>query len=219
MKLPSHHCARTHSSKDGTKEYVCTHCQRKSEPRIQHADLSLAEPPTANSKAAAGRARKEETANKKKEQESAKAEAAEAAKWEQGAKSKSKADEKAEKAVAAAAKKSELERLKKEEEESLPDAKTKAPKAGAKKEKGGFGSKQFFGSANKNAGPPGINDSWSSFSASNLDDAIAAMSLVSESSAKDKVGAKAGAIDVHPERRFKVSAVIALSDDVGARFC
>ncbi|CAO1637291.1 unnamed protein product [Parajaminaea phylloscopi] len=163
--------------------------------------------PKTSSKAAAGRARKEDNANKKKDQEAAKQEAAEAAKWEQGAKGKSKSDEKAEKAAAAAAKKAELDRLKKEEEDSIPDAKTKAPKAGARKEKGGFGSKQSFGSGGGGggSGPTSIDDAFTSFSASNLDDAIAAMTLVSESNAKDKVGAKAGAIDAHPERRFKAA--------------
>lgn len=55
------------------------------------------------------------------------------------------------------------------------------------------------------ATPSGLDDALTSFSASNLDDAISAMSLVTESSSKDKVGAKAGQIDQHPERRFKVS--------------
>lgn len=51
-----------------------------------HHRLRLPRQSAANSKAAAGRARKEENANSKKAEAAAKAEAAEAAKWEQGGK-------------------------------------------------------------------------------------------------------------------------------------
>lgn len=95
--------------------------------------------------------------------------------------------------------------MKKEEEDSVPDAKVKAPKAGQNKKNNAatsFGSKS---SGNSQPAGTGLDDAMSSFGASNIDDAIAAMSLATESNAKDKVGAKAGAIDAHPERRFKAA--------------
>ncbi|PWN29088.1 DUF1014-domain-containing protein [Jaminaea rosea] len=154
--------------------------------------------PKGNSKAAAGRARKEDAANAKAAAANAKAEEAEAAKWEQGAKGRSKADDKASKAAAAAAKKAELDRLKQEDEADLP--KTVKAKGGA------GGGKAAKSAPAKSAGPPsGLDDAIQSFSASNIDDAIGALSLTGESTAKDKVGAKAGMIDAHPERRFKAA--------------
>ncbi|CAO1637443.1 unnamed protein product [Sympodiomycopsis kandeliae] len=152
-------------------------------------------PPKTNSKAAAGRARKEENANNKKAADAAKAEAAESAKWEQGGKGRSKADDKADKAAAAAAKKAELERLKKEDDDATPDKKPKPPSKAGKKAP----------PPSKPAAGPGLDDALSSFSASNIDDALDALTLANESNAKDKVGSKAGAIDAHPERRFKAA--------------
>ena len=154
-------------------------------------------------KAKDAKTKKASTANNKKAAAAAKAEEAESAKWDQGAKGRSKADEKAEKAAAAAAKKAELDRLKREEEANTPDVKSKAPKAGDKKKGGAGGSGKATPVTKAPVG--GLDDALSSFSANNIDDAIAALDLTGESSARDKVGAKAGQIDAHPERRFKVS--------------
>ena len=145
-----------------------------------------------NPKAVAGRARKQEAADRKAAEKQAAAEAEEAAKWQQGAKGKSSADERAEKAAEKAKKKAELARLTEED-----DAKTPGKKSGPSKSKG----------AKPSAGPNDLDDidaQIASFSATNLDDALEAMSLVSEKSDKASRGAAAGAIEKHPERRFKV---------------
>ena len=152
--------------------------------------------PTANSKAAAGRAKKQDNADKKAADAAKKAEAAEAADWDQGAKGKSTADAKAEKAAEAARKKAERERLLAEEEASLPKPQKAAPKAGAKK------------AGKAPAGPPnsGIDDVVTSLSASNINDALDAMDFVAEkTSDKAAMGSKAAQIDSHPERRFKAA--------------
>lgn len=156
---------------------------------------------TANAKAVAGRARKAEAADKKSAEAAAKQQAAEDATWEKGAKGKSAADAKAEKAQEAARKKAEKERLLAEEEASLPSKPVKAPggKAGKKDPKGGaWGGKAPAG--------PGIDDAIASFNASNIDDALDALTLATEKTDKATVGSKAAALERHPERRFKVSA-------------
>ncbi|BGO92359.1 hypothetical protein NBRC10512v2_004632 [Rhodotorula toruloides] len=153
--------------------------------------------PKQNAKAVAGRARKEEAANAKAAKQAADNEAKEAEKWEKGAKGKSSKEDKAAAAEAARAKKAERERLLAEEEASLPSKPKAAPKAGAKK-----------------AAPPkapaipsfdsGLSDS-ASFSASGIDDALDALSLVNAKSDKASVGSQAAKIETHPERRFKAA--------------
>uniref|UniRef100_A0A0K3C958 DUF1014-domain-containing protein n=1 Tax=Rhodotorula toruloides TaxID=5286 RepID=A0A0K3C958_RHOTO len=153
--------------------------------------------PKQNAKAVAGRARKEEAANAKAAKQAADNEAKEAEKWEKGAKGKSAKEDKAAAAEAARAKKAERERLLAEEEASLPSKPKAAPKAGAKK-----------------AAPPkapaipsfdaGLSDS-ASFSASGIDDALDALSLVNAKSDKASVGSQAAKIETHPERRFKAA--------------
>ncbi|BGP71295.1 hypothetical protein NBRC10513v2_004664 [Rhodotorula toruloides] len=142
-------------------------------------------------------ARKEEAANAKAAKQAADNEAKEAEKWEKGAKGKSAKEDKAAAAEAARAKKAERERLLAEEEASLPSKPKAAPKAGAKK-----------------AAPPkapaipsfdaGLSDS-ASFSASGIDDALDALSLVNAKSDKASVGSQAAKIETHPERRFKAA--------------
>ncbi|KAN0062502.1 hypothetical protein ACQY0O_005033 [Thecaphora frezii] len=153
-------------------------------------------PKGGNAKKESGRAKKAENEQKKQATAAAKAEAAEAAEWEKGAKGKSAADVRAEKAAEAARKKAEKARLEAEDEANTPS--TNKGSGGAKK-----GKKDFKGPASK-AGPS-IDDAIASFSASNLDDALDAMSLVNEKSDKASRGAAAGQIERHPERRFKAA--------------
>ncbi|KAK0569770.1 hypothetical protein OC861_000607 [Tilletia horrida] len=157
-----------------------------------------------NSKAVAGRARKQEAEDKKKEAQNQKKEDEEAAKWEKGAKGKSAADAKAEKAAEAARKKAELERLKKEDEEALPkgpsEGKVKLSAQAAKRD-----NKANFKSIKTASSAGGIDSALESFSADNIDDALDAMSLVTEKTDAASRGSKAADIERHPERRFKAA--------------
>ncbi|CEH18377.1 Uncharacterized conserved protein [Ceraceosorus bombacis] len=144
-----------------------------------------------------GAAKKAEAAASKESDKAAAAEAAEAATWEKGAKGKGASESKAEKAAEAARKKAEREKLLAEEEASLPSKPVKKAGGGAKKDQ-----------PKKPSQPPpgtGLDEAISSFSASNIDDALEAMSLATERTDKAAVGAKAGAIERHPERRFKAA--------------
>ncbi|EPQ31218.1 uncharacterized protein PFL1_01405 [Pseudozyma flocculosa PF-1] len=148
-----------------------------------------------NAKKESGRAKKAENESKKQAEAAAKAEAAEAAQWEKGGKGKSAADLKAEKAAEAARKKAEKAALEAEDEANTPSTNKGSGKKGAKKPpavKGG-------------AAGPGIDDAIASFTASNLDDALDAMTLVNEKSDSASRGAAAGQIERHPERRFKAA--------------
>lgn len=148
-----------------------------------------------NAKKESGRAKKAANEDKKAAEAAARAEAAEAAAWEDSSKGKSAAEKKAEKAAEAARKAEEKKRLEAEDEASLP---TTTPKSANK----GKGAPKK--SALKSGAPTGL-DSVPSFTASNLDDALDAMSLVNERSDGASKGAAAGAIERHPERRFKAA--------------
>ncbi|PWO00285.1 DUF1014-domain-containing protein [Tilletiopsis washingtonensis] len=151
--------------------------------------------PPKGGKAKGGAAQKAEAAASKAAAEAAAAEAAEAAAWDKGAKGKSAADAKAEKAAEAARKKAEKERLLAEEEASLPSKPLKKEsKKAVQKEKA-------------YVPPPGtgLDDAVKSFGADNIDDMIDAMSLATERTDKAAVGSKAGAIERHPERRYKAA--------------
>ncbi|POY73938.1 hypothetical protein BMF94_2980 [Rhodotorula taiwanensis] len=155
-------------------------------------------PPRANSKATAAKARKEEAADGKKAKAAAEQEEREAQEWSKGAKGKSAKEDKAAAAEAARAKKAERERLLAEEEASMPSKPKAAPKAGAKK----------AAPARAPAIPSfesGLSGEPSSFSASGIDDALDAMSLVTSKTDKASVGSQAAKIETHPERRFKAA--------------
>ncbi|TIB26373.1 hypothetical protein E3P89_00062 [Wallemia ichthyophaga] len=174
-------------------------------------------PKGGNAKKEGGRAKKAENEASKKSQQAELAEAKESQKWSQGSKGKvsrlvctgifeangisqGKKEDDAEKKAQQAAKKAEKDRMLAEEEASMPSK----PKAGANK----GGNKK---APPKPAGPGalsagGINasvDQPESFGASGLDDAMDMMSIVGQKSDKATMGAKAGQIEKHPERRFK----------------
>ena len=141
-----------------------------------------------NSKAVAGRARKAEAADRKQAAAAEQAEAEEDVKWQQGSKGKSAADKRQEKAEADARKRAELKRLEEEDDRATP----------GKRGGGGGGGKK-----NAKKGPDDLDKQLASLNASNMDDAIEAMSLVNER--EDSRGAAAGALEKHPERRFKAA--------------
>ncbi|EST08786.1 Protein of unknown function DUF1014 [Kalmanozyma brasiliensis GHG001] len=150
-----------------------------------------------NAKKESGRAKKAANEDKKASEAAARAEAEEAARWDDpaGGKGKSAAEKKADKAAEAARKADEKRRLEAEDEASTPTAPVKSANKGKGAPKK---------SALKSGGSTGI-DAMPSFSASNLDDALDAMSLVNERSDKAGKGAAASQIERHPERRFKAA--------------
>lgn len=151
-----------------------------------------------NAKAVAGRARKAEAADRKAAQAAAAAEAAEEQKWQQGAKGKSAADQRREKEEAKARKRDELKRLQAEDDAATPGKKSSGKQSNNSKPSARKGA----------AGPNDLDDldrQIASFSASNLDDALEAMTLVNDRGDKASRGAAAGALEKHPERRFKAA--------------
>lgn len=136
-----------------------------------------------NSKAAAGRARKEETKQAKQAAVHAEARRKEDAEWDQGAKGAGKKEDKAAKAAEKAAKKAEAAALLAAEEKSI--AKTSsAPAKGAAK-------------PTKSSGTPTSFEAVSSYGASNLDDALALMETVTTTTAQKQQQAEL--IEQHPE--------------------
>lgn len=175
-----------------------------------------------NSKKEAGRAKKEENENKKKSAASAKAEAAEAEEWSKGAKDGSKADKAKEKAAEAERKKAEKARLLAEEEASLPSkpvAKGGAKKSGDKKKDvrpagpgaiaagGGLGSSATgSGSSTPDVKKTGFEpEPEVHIKATGLDNMLEALEIVNAKGDKANIGAQAGLIEKHPERRFKAA--------------
>ncbi|CDR88796.1 uncharacterized protein SPSC_05628 [Sporisorium scitamineum] len=151
-----------------------------------------------NAKKESGRAKKAANEDKKAAEAAARAEAEEAARWDDpaGGRGKTAAEKKADKAAEAARKAEEKRRLEAEDEASTPTASVKSANKGKGAPKK---------SALKSGGPTGIDSAIASFSASNLDDALDAMSLVNERSDKASKGAAASQIERHPERRFKAA--------------
>ncbi len=125
-----------------------------------------------NAKKESGRAKKAANEDKKAAAAAAQAEAAEAARWDDpaGSRGKSAAEKKADKAAEAARKAEEKRRLEAEDDAALPTAPVKS----ANKGKGAPRSQP----SNRAVRPASIP--MPSFSASNLDDALDAMSLVNE---------------------------------------
>ncbi|KAK4689252.1 hypothetical protein P7C73_g854, partial [Tremellales sp. Uapishka_1] len=137
------------------------------------------------------------------------------AEWS-SAKGTSKADAAAVKAAEAAAKKAEKAALLAAEEASLPTKAKAAPKAGAKKKattdkiqttNAGFAAFNLDDplGVRKLRGEDGEPVKVEEFSATGLDNMLEAMELVNAKTDKDALGAKAGLIEKHPERRFKAA--------------
>ncbi|PKI83944.1 hypothetical protein MVES_002268 [Malassezia vespertilionis] len=143
------------------------------------------------------------TEDRKAAAASAKAAEEEEGKWQQGAKTKSNADARKEKDAEKARKKAELARLTEEDDKATPGKKVNAGGKGSAK-----GSAKGGAKGGDAAGGDNLDDldlQIASFSATNLDDALEAMNLVSEKDNKASRGAAAGAMEKHPERRFKAA--------------
>ncbi|KAK9368544.1 hypothetical protein V1509DRAFT_623224 [Lipomyces kononenkoae] len=148
---------------------------------------------TENSKKAAGNARKAEAAAQKQDAADRKAAETEDREWAKGAKSNAKKESEETKRAEALKKKQERDALLKEEMASLPSK----PKGGATR-----GQEKL---ANKRAGK--IDDFLSNkdsiaLSASNIDDALDALSISGVGGSK---GGPNGGIERHPERRYKAA--------------
>lgn len=142
----------------------------------------------ADSKKAAGQARKAETAAMKQAAAEEAAAAAEASKWEKGAKSNAKKETEAQKKAELAKKKAEREALLAEEEKNTPGRSAPKNAKTAVKKSRGLDLSQLEDN----------NDSGlTALSASGIDNALDALSLTA-SSAVEKV-------DRHPERRYKAA--------------
>lgn len=174
-------------------------------------------PKGGNAKKEGGRAKKAENEEKKQEAANKAKEAKEAASWKEGEKGSSKADAAAAKAAEAAKKKAEREALLAAEEASLPSKSKSAPKAGTKKKAadkplgpGVGGGVAAYSVADplglrraKGAdGEPVLVDE---LSATGIEDMLEALEVVHQRTDKETLGAKAGLIEQHPERRFKAA--------------
>ncbi|KAI9889770.1 MAG: hypothetical protein M1814_004972 [Vezdaea aestivalis] len=137
-----------------------------------------------NSKKAQGNARKADAAAVKQAAEGQKRAKIEDEEWDKGAKSSAKKDAAEQKKADAARKKAEKDALLKDEEASLPSAKKGVSKPAVKKSKGLDLS--ALDSPAPTSSAPALN-------ATNIDDALSALTLTSASS---------GPVDRHPERRF-----------------
>ncbi|KIJ31805.1 hypothetical protein M422DRAFT_266418 [Sphaerobolus stellatus SS14] len=164
-----------------------------------------------NSKKEAGRARKAEAENKKKEAVVAVQEKKESEEWSKGAKaSKAKEDKEAKKA-AEAARKAENARLLAEEEAAAPAKVKAAPKAGAKKKApvpagpGAIAAGGGLASVVAKKEEPEEEGKVESFQATGIDDALDLLSIVNAKADKASVGQQAAGLERHPERRFKAA--------------
>ncbi|UZJ56076.1 hypothetical protein CBS101457_005396 [Exobasidium rhododendri] len=158
-----------------------------------------------------GQAKKAENAVKKAEEAAKAKELKEEEAWADGAKGgKSKGKESAaEKKAEEAAKKAERERLLREEEESIPDGGNKAAKKEKASSKGGATKKQPPPPTKQQQPKNDFGDldaaEITSLSASNIDDALDALSITNEKTDKASQGSKAAGLERHPERRFKAA--------------
>ncbi|ORX40961.1 hypothetical protein BD324DRAFT_612691 [Kockovaella imperatae] len=170
-----------------------------------------------NTKKESGRAKKAENEEKKSQAAAKAQEAKEAEKWKDGAKGTTKADLAAVKAAEQAKKKAEKEALLAAEEASMPSKPKAAPKAGAKKKPttdkpllapgGGIANYSVndpLGLRRSNADQAG-EGSTTALSATGVEDMLEALELANQKTDKDTMGAKAGLIERHPERRFKAA--------------
>ncbi|GHJ89636.1 hypothetical protein NliqN6_6038 [Naganishia liquefaciens] len=178
-------------------------------------------PAKVNAKKEAGKARKDEKKNAEKEKVEKVKAAKEDEEWKAGAKDNSKKDAARQKAEEAERKKREKEALLKAEEESMPSK----PKGGAKKAGTGAAKKKEPirpagpGAIAAGGGLAGIsldNEKKSGkntpeepaevhLAATGIDSMLEALELVNARTDKEALGAKAGLIEKHPERRFKAA--------------
>ncbi|KAJ9099924.1 hypothetical protein QFC21_003929 [Naganishia friedmannii] len=178
-------------------------------------------PSKVNSKKEAGKARKDDKKNAEKEKVEKVKAAKEDTEWASGAKDNSKKDTARQKAEEAERKKREKEALLKAEEESLPSK----PKATVKKAGAGAAKKKEPirpagpGAIAAGGGISGIplDDGKKSgqdtpeeaaevhLAATGIDQMLEALELVNARTDKEALGAKAGLIEKHPERRFKAA--------------
>jgi len=170
-----------------------------------------------NTKKESGRAKKAENEMKKKEAAGAEQERKEAAKWAEGSRVDKAAEARA-KQEAAAAKKAEIARLLAEEEAQAESSKPKVPKVkpakkptpvptveqSAGKGKGKAAADTELPASTSAAGGE-MDAVIESFSASNIDDALDLMEVVTAKTDKASVGTAASGIERHPERRFKAA--------------
>ncbi|EJU05892.1 DUF1014-domain-containing protein [Dacryopinax primogenitus] len=168
-----------------------------------------------NSKKEAGRARKAETEQKKKDAVTAEKERKEAAEWEAGAKSSKGKDDKEAKRAADAARKAENARLLAEEEASAPSKPKAAPKAGAKKAAApkapagpgalAAGGLQLPEKKEEGKEDKEMEEVVETFAATGLDDALDLLTAINAKKDKASIGTAAGQLEKHPERRFKAA--------------
>ncbi|KAI8057282.1 hypothetical protein BDF22DRAFT_670559 [Syncephalis plumigaleata] len=151
-----------------------------------------------NSKAAAGRERKAAQEAEKKSKKQAELERKEEEKWNQGAKKGGKKESEAEKRAARLAKKAELDALKQQEEKELSKIKqVSAAKNARLEEKRNERNLRKAEDLGKDLGKE-----IPVFSASNLDDALEALEIADEKTARP---GGSGAPDRHVERRLKAA--------------
>ncbi|KAF2719499.1 DUF1014-domain-containing protein [Polychaeton citri CBS 116435] len=141
-----------------------------------------------NSKKVAGNAKKAEAAAQKSAVENQKKAAVEGAKWKEGAKDSSKAEAAAAKKAEADRKAAEKKALLAEEEASLPSKPVGGKNKGAVKKSRGLDLSGLDA--------PSSKKDLAALNASNIDDALDALTLTSANGEK---------IDRHPERRFKAA--------------
>lgn len=171
-------------------------------------------PKGGNIKKESGRAKKAENEVKKREAAAADQERKEAEKWTEGAKVDKAADARA-KQEAAAARRAEAARLLAEEEAEAGSSKPKAPKvskpakkASATADAPGKGKGKVIETAtaaSTSTAEGNIEGLVESFSASNIDDALDLMEVVTAKTDKASVGTMASGLERHPERRFKAA--------------
>ncbi|MCJ1249304.1 hypothetical protein MMC30_006527 [Trapelia coarctata] len=142
-----------------------------------------------NTKKAAGNAKKAESANQKAAAESAKKAVAEDAEWSKGAKSNAKKEAETAKREEAARKKAEKDALLAEEEKSAR-ATPKNAKTAPKKTNRGLDLSQLDAPSSSTTAP--------ALNASNIDDALDALSLTTGNPDSQQV-------ERHPERRYKAA--------------
>ncbi|EFW99028.1 duf1014 domain containing protein [Grosmannia clavigera kw1407] len=151
------------------------------------------------SKKAQGQARKADAASQKAAAEDAQREATESAEWTKGSKSNAKKEAEAAKKAEQARKKSEREALLAEEERSLPGrAAPKNAKSAGKKTSAAAAVTAPSRKLDLSQ-LDGDDSSLAAVNASGIDNALDALSLDHDAASG------AGAIDRHPERRFKAA--------------
>ncbi|KAK1923244.1 hypothetical protein DB88DRAFT_341722 [Papiliotrema laurentii] len=166
-----------------------------------------------NTKKESGRAKKAENEEKKAQAAQAAKEAKEAEAWKSGSKGVSKSEVAAAKQAELARKKAEREALLAAEEASTSTKKA-APKAGQKKKEKTLPPGGIIASSFSTHDPLGLRTAKGAdgepekvpeLTATGIEEMLEVMDLINEKTTKEAVGAKAGLIERHPERRFKAA--------------